>query len=202
MKKNSRNDKHIFTLHINIDQFYKVFGFARQVDIVDAQKNVTFLDEYKSKQPAKISSCNVGQHCFWDRHPFNWEGIQCPLRKEYQPNLKVYKSNINDNTYVIQDTLSNETAEYLTEGYFCSPECCLAYILDNVHNPAYIDSEALLYELTREKVRPAGSWRLLKEYGGSMSIEEFRGAFTSKLYTLEAVIYKPSYFVFKENYHL
>lgn len=74
---------------------------------------------------------------------------------------------------------------YLVEGIFCSFNCCLAYILDNKKNPKLAQSPFLLRKLFTdilgEKVEfdilPAPSWKLLKDYGGHLSIEEFRESF-------------------------
>jgi hypothetical protein len=68
---------------------------------------------------------------------------------------------------------------YETDGVFCSPECCLAFI-NNEKSKAggskYIDSERLLHSmlgLTR-RILPANHYRLLEEYGGKLTIEQFR----------------------------
>jgi len=201
MKKRAR-EKLSFQLNIDLDLFYETFDFVKQMRFNCITKNVTFLDEFKNKHEAKISVAHRGQHCFWDHHPFNWEGIHCPLRKEYTPTLKIYKSNINDNTYAIQDTLHQEHGEYLSDDYFCSPECALAHILENSHDPRYIDSKDLLLGIVGRPVQPAGSPRLLKVYGGTFTIEEFRKSFCNKIFTLEAIVFKPAYFIYKESYHL
>ena len=103
--KKTRGEKLAFTLSINVEQFYNSFEFAKQIRL-NVTKNITFLDEYRNKHELKISSAQSGQYCYWDRHSFCWDGIQCPLKKEYVPTLKVYQSNINENTYAIQDSVN------------------------------------------------------------------------------------------------
>ena len=51
-------------------------------------------------------------------------------------------------------------------------------------NPTYVNSRFLLYQLLNKtfiqsdlKIDPAPHWRLLKDYGGHLSIEEFRESF-------------------------
>jgi hypothetical protein len=166
------------------------------------ERRVTFLDEYKNKHEANVSFVQKGLHCFWDRHSFSGTGVQCPLRKEYQPILNIYKSHINDTTYAIQDTINTNDAVYITKDNFCSGECCLAWIEDHSHDPSYVDSKSLLFEILGKEVKPAGSWLLLKEYGGPQTIEEFRKNFSNKRYDFEGIIYKPAFFIYKETYCL
>ena len=78
-------------------------------------------------------------------------------------------------------------AYYQTDGIFCSFNCCMAFILDNKHNRIYDLSQMLLLKMYNDIVdskvndvvviKPAPHWRLLTEYGGSLSIKEFRGNF-------------------------
>ena len=56
--------------------------------------------------------------------------------------------------------------------------------LDNKHNRIYDMSQMLLTKMHNElnntkaiTITPASSWRVLKEYGGHMSIEKFRSNF-------------------------
>ncbi len=200
--KRATTEKYIFHLSIDVEKFYESFDFARDLKTSRTTKEITVFDEYKNKHEAKISSAAPDQFCYWDRHPFAWKGICCPLRKEYEPILKVYKSNINDSTYSIQDSINTTKNTYISEDYFCSPECVLAYIEDNSTNPKFIDSKELLFEIIGKEVLPAGSWRLLKPYGGIMSIDEFRRSFRNKSFELEAIVFKPEFFIYKESYHL
>jgi hypothetical protein len=188
-----------FTLHLDIDALFTEFDFLKSYSLKD--KNVTYLDENKTSYKAKVSSGGDGQHCHWDRNTFNWKGIGCPIQKVYKPLNEQYKSNINDAVYNINDSVNATQCEVEMEGNFCSGECCLAYIRDNAHNPRYARAENLLFSLLGKAVREAGSWRLLKEYGGTETIEEFRENNT-RIFSLEGVVTTPSYFIFKETYYL
>jgi hypothetical protein len=70
---------------------------------------------------------------------------------------------------------------YEVDGIFCSFNCCLSFIDDNRWNPTYKYSKNLLKKIYTEVYNkhpstliPSPSYRLLKEYGGEMSIEEYR----------------------------
>jgi len=73
---------------------------------------------------------------------------------------------------------------YLMDGLFCSFNCCLAFIRSQNSTPLYLNSEHLLTKIYYDlfgadatPLVPAPSWRLLQEYGGHMTIEEFRKNF-------------------------
>jgi len=89
-------------------------------------------------------------------------------------NISKYKD-VSDHKNLIEVT----DAYYEVDGVFCSPECCLAFI-NNEKSKAggsqYADSERLLYSMLElsSRIFPANSYRLLKEYGGNLTIEEFR----------------------------
>lgn len=142
--------------------------------------------------------------CFWDHHTFDTVGIFCPLSyrpkqvaKLGQTEVKQRSKNISDlniDNFMIKEnipknkdisTLNNiieiTDAYYEVDGIFCSPECCLAFINDQktkVGGSKYFDSKRLLYNmlnLTKEEdIFPANDFRLLKCYGGNLSIEQFR----------------------------
>lgn len=67
------------------------------------------------------------------------------------------------------------------QGYFCSPACALAYINNNIssENTAAQARELLFVQLRvnwrRELLRPAPPQSDLKMFGGSLTIEQFRG---------------------------
>lgn len=156
-----------------------------------------------------INQCN----CFWCRNPFETTPIGCPVK--YIPNvvIKKYYSHITKDYYTIREDVTVDKFEelmaethkntdesiqfqfikndyYEVDGVFCSFNCCLAYILDNRHNPLYMYSSQLLHDIytryyetnTSYTIQPAPHWRLLKTYGGKMTIEEFRDAFLKKVY--------------------
>lgn len=108
--------------------------------------------------PAQVS-CSMCWHC---RHPLpkDWQPLGLPLK---------YKK-------------TDDTFE--CEGVFCSFNCIAAYIASTPsfrHNL----SSVLMLMMYRKlfkcnynlKIVPAPSWKLLKAYGGHLSIEEFQKSF-------------------------
>ena len=143
-------------------------------------------------------------HCYWCRHPFPYRPIGVPLsyvpnrvHKQYFSEITndvyILRENINDS--LVQDQNVSETTEahkkprvvlqprnyYISEGTFCSFNCSLAYIRDQRSNPTYAESESLLLKIYHEtygyeatKLHASPSWRLLRNYGGHLTIEDFR----------------------------
>lgn len=77
---------------------------------------------------------------------------------------------------------------YLTDGIFCSFNCCMAFIKDEKNgknSSMYNLSEMLLLKIYLEinpsikypTIDDAPHWRQLKKFGGNMTIEEFRSSF-------------------------
>jgi hypothetical protein len=102
--------------------------------------------------------------CWWCRHstPLEFQPLGVPLK---------YSNGIFD-----------------TEGVVCSFNCMFAYIHENNNNILYKDSEGLGYLLYKSifkefpykmSINRAPTWKLLKEYGGSLTIEEFRKMFNT-----------------------
>lgn len=150
--------------------------------------------------------------CFWCRHSFETNPISCPINYKNNQLEKNYYSEITKDRYIIKENIDNEKYNYtlknlidlnsknkginlvkkdyyMSDGIFCSYNCCLAFINDNKHNCFYSNSKSLLLNIYRDiygknkKLLPAPSWRLLKEYGGTASIEQFRECFNNVNYT-------------------
>ena len=147
--------------------------------------------------------------CFWCRHPFKTLPIGCPVDFIPTSARKKYVSCINNEEYTILENIidSQKTTDnlvsindrnyYITDGIFCSFNCCQAYINDNPKT-MYKNSSSLLlkiymyyldileekYEIDSIVITPAPSWRTLICYGGFLSIEEFRSSFNKIIYTL------------------
>lgn len=78
----------------------------------------------------------------------------------------------------------NQNEYYETDGIFCSFNCCKAFIKDNKHNKLYEFSDLLLAKLYQDMfnvnniiINPSPHWRLLQEYGGHLTITQFRDNF-------------------------
>ena len=139
--------------------------------------------------------------CFWCKSAFNTKPIGCPVTFCNSMIEKSYVSHITKDKYFMKENISTKKMKnalesdgidivpnikdyYLTDGCFCSFNCTLSFIKDNHHNLFYKDSQSLLYTLYYQvigkkasKLNPAPHWRLLKDFGGHLSIDEYRNAF-------------------------
>lgn len=176
------------------------------------RKIIISMIDYDNKE--KLKRCK----CFWCRHNFDTEPLGCPVRYIPHMMVKKYFSHITKDYYTIKEEISNDKFNmlideissgkmndnvsiqlvknnyYETDGIFCSFNCCLAWIKDNSHNNLYINSSYLLHQIYFEyfgvdhQIYPAPHWRLLTEYGGKMSIEDFRSSFNKIVYDNEHFI--------------
>jgi hypothetical protein len=136
--------------------------------------------------------------CYWDHHTFKGTIIYCPISyrprqvaKKGQNELKIKNNDVHINNFIIKENISKNKdisnlnvvevtdAYYEVDGVFCSPECCLAYINEEkskVGGSKYTDSERLLHFMLglTTRISPANNFRLLLEYGGNLTIEQFR----------------------------
>jgi len=109
------------------------------------------------------------------------ENVTRSQLEQTRENIVQQQENANHikNDYKVQDR-----NYYLMDGLFCSFNCCLAFVKGNSRNVLYIHSENYLTKIYYDvfgpessPLVPAPSWRLLKDYGGHMSIEEYRKNF-------------------------
>lgn len=169
---------------------------------VSVPENITMID---SIQKQSIQST----FCFWCRHPFNTNPIGCPISYKNAKMIKQCSSEITKETYIIAQSITSLTNKkydlknnetfmsdyYETEGVFCSFNCCMSYINDNIHNPLYKFSKSLLLKMYVDlchpkqvtEIHPAPSWKLLKDYGGQLDIETFRNSMNEYRYDIEPV---------------
>lgn len=147
---------------------------------------------------------NKDIRCHWDHHTFEGVGILCPLSYRPKQVAKVgynevklrsinkasesnnskfmIKENVpscKDTTNLGKNIIEITDAFFEVDGVFCSPECCLAFINEEktkFGGSKYFESERLLYFMLglTSRIVPANHFRLLKEYGGNLSIEQFR----------------------------
>lgn len=170
-------------------------------------KTMVYVDEAKKPHKCNVSMAGrlgVPPACYWCRNiiPPKVSTIGCPIRYLPSKAVKTYYSYISKRQYSIsQDITTNQHRQlseleddriaidkmdyYLTDGSFCSFNCMFAYIEDNKHDPHYNSSEILMMRMYSEifpeckipTINPAPHWRNLREYGGDLDIEAFRGSF-------------------------
>lgn len=146
---------------------------------------ITFIDYIKfGCLPVRTDLC-----CFHCKAPFNTSPIGIPIKyvcKKIKPALEPKET----------DEVSNNDFFY-TFGVTCSWPCCLAFILENSHKHLFRNSKSLLYSLyyklynTELKIKAAPSWECLKDYGGILSIDEFRKSFCTAKYIVTENLKKP-----------
>jgi len=180
----------------------------------ESKKNHQCVVTMKSYITREELPRSTNLHCFWCRHSFTTIPIGCPI--EYVPPRasKAYHSEITKDIYVLRGNVTQtqydefnekklaeynivENDFYLMDGLFCSFNCCLAYVKANSTNPLYMESEYLLNKIYIDlfgnhcmSLVEAPSWRLLKSYGGHITIEEFRKNFYKVEYNdFENIVY-------------
>ena len=164
----------------------------------------------KDSLTTKILPQSTNLKCFWCKHSFNTIPIGAPI--EYIPSrlYKNYLNELTKTNYLFHESISNsepipssfsknhhhlekETLNfYLSDGIFCSFNCTKAFIVDNKSQHLYSNSINLLNKIymdlfpeltdTSIVIPPAPHWRLLRDYGGHLSIEEFRQSFFNILF--------------------
>ena len=176
------------------DEENKDITFIDQLSINHDKKTYSFMDDSKQLhscivtmiQDKKVLEKSENTKCFWCKNSFDGKPLGCPIKFIAPEIVKKHYSYINNENYIIREKTfkdSEEISYYETDGIFCSFNCCLAYINSNKKNYMYKDSLMLLskmyYDLfnTKFNIIPAPSWRILSDFGGNMSIDEFRKSF-------------------------
>lgn len=160
---------------------------------------------------------NKKYKCYWDRNylPPNIKPIGAPIR--YCPNkaIKDYQSEINQDRYSISESITGRRTEnlienkdsritiqknnyYVTDGIFCSFNCLFAFLRSaEAKNAMYMDSYYLTLQMYKEmndiqdedyEILPAPDWRMLQEFGGTLTIEQFRDGFNKSEHICHGVI--------------
>jgi len=183
-----------------------IFDVLEKVDEVPVsfvdEKNdkclITMLDWiHKEKFPLKTNVL-----CFWCKHSFNSKPLGCPIKYMNHRIEKSYISNITKDKYYMKENVTKkkletvlntpssmeikaiETEHYVTDGIFCSFNCIIAFVNDHSYDTFYRESKFLTYTMYKEmigkdvkKIKASPHWRLLKSFGGPLSIEEYRKTF-------------------------
>jgi hypothetical protein len=130
--------------------------------------------------------------CCWHcRGTFTTSPIGIPIK--YVPPM-IKKNNVGDKSNK-NDICINDY--FLTNGVFCSFPCCLAYIKEHSSESLYRNSISLLKSLyyklynTEFKINAAPSWQVLKDYGGKLTLEEFRNSFCTSKFIITQNIKRP-----------
>lgn len=116
------------------------------------------LSKYEKNTKPSIILCDSGSKCWWDKHYFNTPALEMPEN---------YINGI-----------------FNCSGKYCSWECMMAYNIDI--NDENVSKRASLIHMMHKKtygycriIKPASSWKILSDFGGSISIDDFRLNLTS-----------------------
>lgn len=180
---------------------------------------ISFLDESKRPHKCNISSIdfNSGRavqllryNCYWDRHPFDSKPLGVPIKYVSKQAVKCYYSEMSKDIYNIKENITNSRVKcinddrisvrneeyYETDGVVCSWNCMAAFIESHKHEHKYIRSKSLMMKMyndmmgtTIEIIEPAPQWTQLVEYGGWMSIIDFRSGFNKSEYVYHGVVH-------------
>lgn len=85
------------------------------------------------------------------------------------------RNKITGESYGLPCSLHNGVLK--TVGCFCSPNCMLAYNISNMNDEYVLERTTLIKQIYGE-FSIAPPWQVLKEYGGYMTIKQFRDSFT------------------------
>lgn len=176
-----------------------------------------FLDSHKTQNKCWANMIDVTLNgclppttrkpCWWCRNSFSGMPIGCPIFYYPQKTSGVEKERFEEK--LLAANLPTDTNNFFeTEGYFCSFPCCKAYILDQKSGVRYKESLALLsllfFILTdgqHADFPTAPTWKVLKDYGGHLTIKEFRSTF-GKLEYRETVNSRRPYMYCSSQYLL
>ena len=226
--KSNIADNHEVPLNVTkLSDILPTRAVSKDVTFMDETKNLHKCDismiDFKSN--VDINAYSYGYNCFWCKNKFETMPIGCPIRFISSMVTKTYTSEISKDVYTIKENISEKKLKaieasgadlkimnknyYITDGIFCSFSCAAAYIADNNHNRMYNDSSMLLTRIyndilkptTLQTISPAPHWRLLKEYGGHLSIKEFRETFGKVDFECHGIInqFKPISILFEKK---
>ena len=171
------------------------------------QSVIYFIDPHKNVTKYLVGMVNVHDYgslpiytskpCWWCRYSFTTCPIGLPI--EYYPHESSSRKQIAREAALTKANLSLEMNDFfVTDGLFCSFPCCKAYYNDCRGDLKYRESLPLLLLLyskltnrTTQTIPEAPHWKLLKAYGGHLTIDEFRQTFGKLEYIQTPNIKRP-----------
>lgn len=205
--------KYGIVLESNLEDDTFIPELTTRIDELGIPSFISFIDETKKQVKCSISMIDYNRKipvdkeswyvCFWCRIgiPENITPLGCPLRFIPHQITKTYHSEISKDVYSIKECVSDSrftqlkelqdsriklenNAFYLSDGAFCSYNCCASFIDDNEWDQFYRDSEKLLLkhynEHNEEKIdfiERAPHWRQRRCYGGLLTDEQYKESF-------------------------
>lgn len=170
-----------------------------------SKRSLMFLDPHKSTVKLWGNMIDMAQGgalpryttkpCWWCRSTFNSHPIGCPTRYNPEKSPGPERDRILKRFREANLPLDCGTDFFETEGVFCTFPCVKAYILDQLSrtkSPKYkraLTLLTLLYSKLMGQITiipTAGTWKVLTEWGGHLTPQEFRAA-TGLLEYIETV---------------
>ena len=147
------------------DSEYEYFNNKKNMNIID--RNIKIMKYYQNELDSGNEILISPYRCYNCHHNFNNKPFFLPIN--YNSELQRFK----------------------VTGNFCSPNCVKAYALNSkIHSQKIY----LIGQMYRNlygayyKIKPAPPIQCLKEYGGNMTIEQYRESFdTDKIYLLKSI---------------
>lgn len=230
-RKTNKTSRHVFTIRLTLplketySKYNIEFENKNVTGIEEILGTLTYTDETRKIHHCLLSKIDFEKKnycCFWDRHPFTGPPLGCPIK--YVPNVvsRTYFSEITKDKFTVKESVGSDQVVhpsidvktesnnyYETDGAFCSLNCMLAFIVENKRNPMYTDSEYLFARFLNDvlnitKIIPAPHWRLLEPYGGPLTIEKFREAFSKIEYENKGIykLFRSIGYAFEERIRL
>jgi hypothetical protein len=169
-------------------------------------KRLSFLDESRRMRTTTLTQPHMKDDlwCWWCKHSFEGSSWGCPLQLAAHVSHHTYVSAISKTRYTLAEKTTSDPQErcsYITDGSFCSMNCCYAWAQDNDSKPEYSTTKYLLTKMYNQACVPkqcvefvcdkdgprqssdhvlppaAPHWRLLRRFGGYLTIEQFRKDF-------------------------
>ena len=113
----------------------------------------TKLFKYEKNVKPSIIMCEGRSKCWWDKHFFNTPPVEMPT--------------------------SYFNGKFNCEGKFCSWDCMMAYNIE-INDENVAKRTSLIYMMQKKTynsfniIKPASSWKVLIDFGGIVSIDDFR----------------------------
>jgi hypothetical protein len=187
---------------MDIEDIENELGIGIEIIPITDEKNIEILETRQESVRTILNETQINfdssdqqinpVKCFWCRNNFSGEVFSIPVR--YNPShYPVPNGTAETKSFVEKEVsvaerkmMQAESIPVVVEenfdldGIFCSGECRQAFLESNIQDPIYKDSIALLKMYDGNKYVPAMSWRTLSDYGGNLSIDEFRNINSAK----------------------
>ncbi len=171
-----------------------------------------FFDSYKNKVKNWPNMWNINQNmtvplytnkkCWWHRGPIKTHPLGCPIA--YHPHVAEGEKKDAFDRIMKENNLVCETNDFFeTEGFFCSFPCVKSYILDMCQKNCggrYKEACTLLSLLYCKifgfviDIPFAGSWKVIDDWCGHLSNDEFTQTFGRLMYEETSNIRRPYMF--------